>query len=232
MIHHEVIMDPEDLNIYFHPTEAIESDNNEIREVAQRLTTGLRDPVQKSVALFYFVRDEIHYSVYMISTYFEDFRASVTLERRRGYCVQKAILLAALARAVGIPSRLAFAKIRNHRVPEHVVKQTGTNILPSHGYTQLYIHGTWISVTPAFDRSLCEKSGLPPAEFDGVHDALLSDTDLYGRPFIEYLEKYEPQPDFPFSWLRERLLPIWGERHAWLQDADSKGHVMPSGFAF
>ena len=215
-------MDTEDLSIYLHPTEAIDSDNSGIREVAMRLTTALPDPARKSVALFYFVRDEIHYSVYMISTYFGDFKASATLTRRRGYCVQKAVLLAALARAVGIPSRLAFAKIRNQRVPEHLVKQTGMNILPSHGYTQLYLHGTWVSVTPAFDRSLCEKSGLPPAEFDGVHDALLSDTDLYGRPFIEYLEKYEPQRDFPFSWLRERLLPIWGEKHAWLEDADSK----------
>ena len=226
------IMDRKDLSIYPRPTKAIESDDDDIREVAMRLTAGLLDPVQKSITLFYFVRDEIHYSVYMISTRFEDFRASVPLTRRRGYCVQKAILLAALARAVDISSRLAFAKIRNHRVPEHLVEQTGTNILPSHGYTQLYLHGRWISVTPAFDRSLCEKSGLPPVEFDGVHDALLSDTDFDDRPFIEYLEKYEPQPDFPFSWLRERLLPIWGEKHAWLQDADSKGHVMASGFTF
>ena len=146
--------------------------------------------------------------------------------------MQKAVLFATLARAVGIPSRLVFAKIINQRVRQHLVKQTGTNILPSHGYTQLYLRGTWISATPAFDRSLCEKSGLPPVEFDGIHEALLCDTDLYGRPFIEYLEKYEPQPDFPFSWPRERLLPIWGEKRAWLHDADSKGHVMGSGFTF
>jgi transglutaminase-like putative cysteine protease len=225
-------MDQEDPDMYLQPTEAIDSDNNEIREVAQKLTMALRHPAEKSVALFYFVRDEIHYNIYMISTYFEDFKASVILTRRKGYCVQKAVLLAALARAVGIPSRLAFAKIRNYRIPDRLVKQTGSNILPSHGYTQLYIDGSWISVTPAFDRSLCKESGLPAVEFDGVHDAFLSHVDLLGRPFIEYIEKYEPQPDFPFSWLRERLLPIWGEKRAWLNDEGSKGHVMASGFVF
>lgn len=218
--------------MYLYPTEAIDSGNNDIREVAQKLTAALCDTGEKSVALFRFVRDEIRYNVYMVSTYFEDFKASVILTRRKGYCVQKAVLLAALARAVGIPSRLAFAKIRNHRVPCHLVRQTGSNILPAHGYAQLYVNGSWISVTPAFDGSLCEKSGLPTVEFDGIHDALLSRVDLSGRPFVEYLEKYEPQSDFPFPWLRERLLPIWGEKHAWLNDEDSKGHVMASGFVF
>jgi len=227
-----VTMDRKDLNIYLQPTEVIESDNDEIREAARRLTEGVHGPGRKGVSLFYFVRDRIHYNVYMISTSLEDFRASVTLSRRKGYCVQKAVLLAALARAASIPSRLAFAKIRNHRAPEQLVKQTGSNILPSHGYAQFYLSGKWVSATPAFDRSLCEKIGLPPVEFDGVHDALLSDADLSGRPFIEYLEKYDPQADFPFFWLRERLLPIWGEKSAWLRDEDSRGHVMRSGYLF
>jgi hypothetical protein len=73
-------------------------------------------------------------------------------------------------------------------------------------------------VTPAFERSLCEKIGVPPVEFDGTHDALLSGGDLSGRPFIEYLEKYDPERDLPFAWLRERILPIWGEKRAWLRD--------------
>jgi|WetSurSiteA1Bulk_404760.scaffolds.fasta_scaffold213387_2 transglutaminase-like putative cysteine protease len=64
------IMDRENLNTYLHPTEAIESDNDDIREIARRLTTGLHSLGQRSVALFYFVRDEIHCSVYMISTVF------------------------------------------------------------------------------------------------------------------------------------------------------------------
>jgi transglutaminase-like putative cysteine protease len=51
-------MNPESLDMYLHPTKVIDSDNIEIREVAQKLTTTLRDPGEKGVALFYFVRDE------------------------------------------------------------------------------------------------------------------------------------------------------------------------------
>ncbi|HBA54640.1 MAG TPA: hypothetical protein DCZ04_09390 [Syntrophorhabdus aromaticivorans] len=68
-----------------------------------------------------FVRDEIHCNVYMISTYFEDFRASVTPERRKGLCVQKA-------------AWPAFAKIRNRRVLEHPVKQTGKTSCQASGF--------------------------------------------------------------------------------------------------
>jgi len=69
-------------------------------------------------------------------------------------------------------------------------------------------------------------------EFDGINDALLPAHDLEGRPYIEYIEKYEPQADLPFEWLRGRLVPIWGEKHAWLEQGDSKGHRMPSGYVF
>jgi transglutaminase-like putative cysteine protease len=168
----------------------------------------------------------------MISTYFEDFIASRILEWKKGYCVQKAVLLAALARTIEIPSRLAFAKIRNHKIPKELVSQTGLDILPSHGYTQLFIDGRWVTVTPAFDKGLCERIGVPSVEFDGIHDALLPRYDISGNPYIEYIEKYPPQADLPFEWLKERLLPRWGEKRAWLTEEDAKGYRLPSGYVF
>jgi transglutaminase-like putative cysteine protease len=168
----------------------------------------------------------------MISTEFEDFVASTVLERKKGYCVQKAVLLAALARATGIPSRLVFAKIRNYKAPRELTAQTGFDFFPSHGYAQLYLAGKWVSLTPAFDRELCEKTAVPVVEFDGLHDAHLPPYDLSGNPYIEYIEKYEPQADFPYEWVRGKILPIWGEKSAWLNPEDSKGHVMPSGYVF
>ncbi|MBP8625255.1 MAG: transglutaminase domain-containing protein [Syntrophorhabdales bacterium] len=220
------------MDLYLRPTRAIDSDNNTILKTAEGLTSYYTDDKEKAVKLFYFVRDEIHYSVYMVSTFFEDFIASTILARKKGYCVQKALLLAALARAVKIPSRLAFARIKNHRAPRELVAQLGTDIFPSHGYTQLFLDNRWVSATPAFDRYLCEQLGVPVVEFDGINDAILSPSDLSGRPYIEYLEKYEPQADLPFEWLRGRLMPIWGEKKSWLTLEDSKGHIMPSGYVF
>jgi transglutaminase-like putative cysteine protease len=217
---------------YLSPTKAIDSDNDSIIEKAFRLTSHCGSDPEKAAKLFYFVRDSIHYNVYMISTFFEDFIASTVLSNGKGYCVQKAVLLTALARAAGIPSRLIFAKIRNHRMPKELIEQTGIQFFPSHGYTQLYVNDRWINATPAFDRELCEKGGVPAVEFDGVHDASLAAEDLSGKPYIEYIEKYEPQADFPFEWLHGRVSPIWGEKHSWLKNEDSRGHRMPSGYLF
>lgn len=223
----------QDMEIYLRPTETIDCDNGAIREKAQKLTGGLATEWEKARALFYFVRDEIHYNVYMLSTFIEDFRASVVLGRGKGYCVQKAVLLAAMARAAGIPSRLIFAKIRNHKVPVELRKQTGVDHFPSHGYTQLFMNGKWISVTPASDKALCEKTGVPACDFDGKHDASLSPVDLAGNPYVEYLEKYEPQADLPFDWLYGKISPIWGHKRPWMSERDSKGHIMPlSGYRF
>ena len=220
-------------DLYLQATPSIDSGNPLIRETSAHITEGAGGPAEKAVRLFYFVRDEIHYSVYMISTFFDDFRASGILELGKGYCVQKAVLMAALSRAAGIPSRLVFASIRNHRAPAQLVAQTGANIFPSHGYCQLFLGQTWVNVTPAFDWQLCTLLGVPPVEFDGKSDAVLSSIDLRGDPYIEYLEKYEPLADLPFEWLRGRLLPIWGEKKSWITDDDSRGHRMPlSGYVF
>ena len=222
-----------EMEMYLRPTETIDSDNEIVRETASRLAGGLTGEGRKAQAMFYFVRDEIHYNVYMLSTFKEDFRASIILEKGKGYCVQKAVLLAALARAAGIPSRLAFARIVNHKMPAELKTQTGIKEFPSHGYTQLFTDGRWTSVTPAFDRELCERIGVPPCDFDGKNDAILAPVDLSGIPYVEYIEKYEPHADLPFEWLHGKIFPIWGRKRSWADESASRGHVMPlSGYRF
>lgn len=184
------------------PTFVLDSDHEKIQETALRLTKGCADDSSRAVRLFYFVRDSIRYSVYMISVFKEDFIASRILEWGKGYCVQKAVLLAALGRAAGIPSRLVFASIRNHRVPDHVAEQFG-NVFPRHGYNQFFLNGRWISAAATFDKTLCEKNGLPAVDFDGQQDAVLPEKDGQGRPYIEYLERFPPQADLPFDWIVE-----------------------------
>lgn len=223
----------EDMTIYLKPTAAIDSNNEVIRHVAMELTSSLPDEAEKARSLFYFVRDQIHYSIYMVSTRFEDFVASTILARGKGYCVQKAIILTALMRAAGIPSRLGFAMIKNHQVPRELIAQSGVDIFPRHGYTQLFLGKKWVSVTPAFDKKLCEKIGVPAVEFDGINDAQLAPYDLSGSRYIEYIEKFEPQADFPFQWVRDKIVNIWGEKSSWLTMEESKGHRMPlTGYVF
>jgi len=158
--------------------------------------------------LFYFVRDRIKYSVstgFTFSTGFpniEDYKASQTLMRGNGTCVQKAVLLAAMARAAEIPSRLCFAHIRNHLLSREILEVLNTNVV-IHGYAELYIEGSWVKVTPTFDADLCEKRGYIPVDFDGVNDATFHRYDRKGRLHIEYLKHYGCSSDLPFDWIKK-----------------------------
>jgi transglutaminase-like putative cysteine protease len=206
---------------YLRPTYAIDADNERIIEMATKLTRGCASDEEKAVRLFYFVRDDIQYNISMISVFVEDFVASRILGWGKGYCVQKAVLLAALGRAAAIPSRLAFAKIRNHKVPEHIYQMMGTNVFPRHGYNQFFLNGRWLSAAATFDARLCKKNGLPTVEFDARSDAVLPEKDLKGEPYIEYVEKFPPTEDLPFHWIAERISRIVGsDKRPWLNKSE------------
>ena len=202
---------------YLKPTQTIDSDSQSIIEKANSLSKDCVSAEESAVRLFYFVRDEIRYNIYMTSVFIEDFKASSVLDWGKGYCVQKAVLLSALARAAKIPRRLVFAMIKNHRVPEHIVKKLGSNIFPRHGYNQFFLNENWVSVAATFDRDLCEKNDLPAVEFDGKNDAILPGKDLKGNPYIEYIEKFSPCEDLPFEWIRQKISEKFGaDKRPWL----------------
>jgi len=218
------------MEIYLRPTYTIDSDHGTIKAAAERITKGFSDDLDKAVALFYFVRDSIHYNVFMISVFKEDFKASKVLEWGKGYCVQKAVLLTALGRAAGVPSRMAFAKITNHRVPPHVREKLGVNTFPRHGYNQFFLNDRWVNAAATFDKALCDKNGLPVVEFDGKNDSILPEKDLRGRPYIDYLEKFPPAEDFPFDWIVNRIMRIVGpDKRPWLKrDEGVNAFVSPA----
>ncbi|MEJ2724243.1 MAG: transglutaminase family protein [Deltaproteobacteria bacterium] len=196
--------------VYLMPTFTIESDHERIVETAREITRGCRTDEEKAIRVFYFVRDMIYYNVDMVSVFEEDFRATRILEWRQGYCVQKAVLLTALGRASSIPTRLTFAKIKNHKVPPHILQRYGTNIFPRHGYNQFFLNGRWISAAATFNKSLCEKINSPTTDFDGENDSVLPSRDREGKPYIEYIEKFGHSEDLPFQWIRDEVVQMVG----------------------
>jgi len=209
---------------YLRPTSTIDSDHASISLQAAQVTEGCSDDAEKAVSLFYFVRDSIRYNIFMISVYEEDFRASKILEWGKGYCVQKAVLLTALGRAAGIPTRMAFAKITNHRTPPHIYEKLGVNTFPRHGFNQFFLNGRWVNAAATFDKNLCDNNGLPVVEFDGKNDAMLPGKDLRGQPYIEYIEKFPPSDDLPFEWIAGRITRIVGpDKRPWLKKEDDVG---------
>ncbi|MBW2499880.1 MAG: transglutaminase family protein, partial [Deltaproteobacteria bacterium] len=96
------------------PTATLDSDHPVVREFAASRSAGATSALEAALQLYYAVRDEIRYDPYGASVTVESLRASTTLAEGRGWCVSKAILLAAACRSVDIPARLGFADVRNH----------------------------------------------------------------------------------------------------------------------
>jgi transglutaminase-like putative cysteine protease len=184
---------------FLEPTSYIDSDTPLVRGKSLGLVQTVTAQRDKAIRIFYAVRDGIRYTIYGKRSLPEHFRASYILSAGEGYCVQKAILLVALARAASIPARLRFAAIRNHLMPEELLEKRGTNFFAYHGYTDLYVEGSWVKATPTFDIVCCENAGLRPVDFDGEHDALLPSRTLDGRRHIEYIEDRGVFEDVPFD---------------------------------
>ncbi|VUT25107.1 MAG: Transglutaminase-like superfamily protein [Candidatus Methanolliviera sp. GoM_asphalt] len=184
---------------YLKSTYFMDCDSLLVKDRAKELVRSTDHELERAKRVFYFVRDEIRYNPYLFSSDAEDFIASKILKQGEGYCVQKAVLLSALARAVGIPSRLGFATIRNHLAPEKLVKLMGTDIFVCHGYSELFLGGKWIKATPTFDLKMCQRIGVPSVEFDGRRDTILPKYNKKGELYIEYIQYHGSYDDLPLK---------------------------------
>ena len=214
---------------YLEPTSVIDSDSPAIRDKADELTRGKEGPSQKAQSLFYFVRDQIKFSMYVNIERAENYKASTTLERGEGYCVMKAVLLTALARAAGIPARLAFADLTNHMLPQKYIEMQGNNSVIYHGFTELYLHDRWIKATAAFDLEMCEKYGILPTEFDGEKDAMLHAVDKKGRPHVDYIAFHGSFQDLPHAKILEATKEGYGQDflEVWKRSAEQNPETAP-----
>jgi hypothetical protein len=127
------------------------------------------------------------------------------LSKQRGYCVEKALLLAATARAVGVPSRLSFYIVRNHIATERLAKALEKDYLVFHGAAEMFLDGKWVKATPAFNKRLCDFLGVDPIEFDGQSDAIFQEYDREGNVFMEYLHDYGAFDDMPYQMFLDEL---------------------------
>ena len=184
---------------YLAATRYIESDHPEVVAFARRESAGATSDRDRAVRLYYAVRDGIRYDPWAFSLEPEIFRASTTLASGTGFCIPKAILLAAAVRALGIPSRLAFADVRNHLASERLLAVMRTDVFAFHGMTELEIEGRWVKATPAFDLGLCERFGVLPLEFDGLEDSTLHPFDRQGKRHMEYLRDHGSFADLPLA---------------------------------
>ena len=201
-------------------TPLIDSDHPAVIKFARRAQGAtVRD---RAVSLYYMVRDEFRYDPYHVDLSIPGLRASTVLESGSGWCVPKAALLAASARAIGIPARVGYADVRNHLSTERLRALLKTDLYIWHGYTEMWLDGEWVKSTPAFNLQLCERFGIRAMDWDGRSDSLYHPYDREGRRHMEYVNQRGTFDDVPMAQIAadiRSMYPGWAKQDT-APDAD------------
>jgi len=193
---------------YLAPSDWIDSANPEVVRYAREHATGANDR-EKAVSLYYAIRDGVRYNPFLDFSKDASFRASEVLAKGEGFCVGKAALLAACARAVGIPARVGLADVKNHLTTPRLREKMGTDLFVYHGYTELELEGRWVKATPAFNKALCDKFRVKPLEFDGREDSVFHEFDEDNRRHMEYVHDHGTFADLPVERIRKAFREVY-----------------------
>jgi transglutaminase-like putative cysteine protease len=189
---------------YLAPTAFLDFDHRLVRDFIARVAGSETAPIRKAVKLFYAVRDEVRYDPFAIRLQPAAFKASTVLRDGRAFCIPKAVLLAAAARAAGIPSAIGLSDVVNHFTSERLKRAMGgKEVFLHHGYAALHLKGKWVKAAPAFNLELCTRFGVLPTEFDGTSDAILQEYDAERNLRMEYLRDHGFWSDLPFNRIKE-----------------------------
>jgi transglutaminase-like putative cysteine protease len=211
---------------YLEPGRYIDSAHPEVIAFSKAHAAGA-SPVGKAVSLYYAVRDDIPYNPFLDFADARVYRASAVLEANQGFCVGKAALLAAAARAAGIPARVGFADVKNHLTSARLAETMGSDLFIYHGYTELHLDGKWVKATPAFNLSLCTRFRVKPLEFDGRGDSIFHPFDEDNRRHMEYVRDRGAHADVPVEEIqrafREAYPKFYGLGRAALNETFTPG---------
>lgn len=198
---------------YLASGEYIDSVHPVVAEFAREHAHGVSD-LERAVSLYYAVRDRIRYNPFLDLAADSSYRASDCLAAGEGFCVGKASLLAAAARAAGIPTRIGFADVKNHLTTPRLQEFMGSDEFIYHGYAELLLEGRWVKATPAFNLALCEKFRVKPLEFDGRYDSILHPFDADERRHMEYLRDRGSFADVPVEKIQTAFREFYPQLYA------------------
>ncbi len=208
-------------------TEYLNFNHEAVQAFSEKLIKEGMSDTEKAVALYYGVRDGIRYNPYVFAPIKENFKAAHCLGEGQSYCIPKAILLAALARLNGIPSRIGLADVKNHLSSPGLIEWLKSDVFVMHGYTEMYLQGKWVKATPAFDAKLCARMNVLPLEFNGLEDSIFHEHNGAGERHMEYLTDHGQFSDVPFDLIigciataYPHLAEGYQERHGHSLEAD------------
>ncbi|WP_419945681.1 transglutaminase TgpA family protein [Candidatus Poriferisodalis sp.] len=157
--------------------------NPRVADLAADITADASGPYAKALVLQNFFLENFAYSLRVPSGHDTDRMEQFLFEDRRGYCEQFAGTYATMARAIGLPSRVAVGFTPGELVDGAYVV-TGSHY---HAWPEVWIGGRWVYFEPTPGRGApgaAIYTGVPPQQVvPGDPDA----TDEAGSGFIGQL---------------------------------------------
>lgn len=134
-------------------TPDIESDNPAIRNLAEHIVAGERDPFRAATKISDWVYRHVRPAYGASSD-----RATDVLRRRVGDCTEHSLLAVALARAAGIPSRLVHGLV-------YAQGSDGVFGLYWHEWVEVWA-GEWLAIDPTFGQEIADATHIELGEGD------------------------------------------------------------------
>ena len=191
--------DEKALAYYRQPSSNIQSDNQEIIDLANSITAGITNDYDKAVAIHDWVCNNIYYDwdSYLSKNYTGmDTSALGTLHSKRSVCDGYSNLTAALLRAAGVPAKKisGFALgVSSDYWPENYDPNKDTN----HAWNEFWANGRWVILDTTWDSDnvwrnggIEKNTGLRGYHYFDINVGLLSADHV----IKDYNEADVPQP--------------------------------------
>jgi transglutaminase-like putative cysteine protease len=166
------------------PNAIIESADPEVVRLAREITAGESDPTRKALLLTEWVHRNMKFDLGIMMA-----PASEIARQRRGTCAGYATLLAALARASGIPSRYVFGLV-------YVL-----GIWGGHAWAEMWVDGRWVPFDAAVYSPAPADAGHLAFARDSLHTGVggisLAGVQVYGRVDIDIVAMRVAGKDLP-----------------------------------
>lgn len=181
--------DGADLSEYLRATAVCDAADSRIKRLSRRAVRGQKTPAEKADALRKFVTDYITDKNMDVGFA----TASEVARNRSGDCTEHGVLLAALARAAGLPARGVSGLVE---VPRGYLSSDDSSSNASafgfHMWTQVYIGGQWVGIDAAMRQTDCHPNhiaiSIVPFGDEGLMNTVISLIPLLGQLEIEVLE--------------------------------------------
>jgi len=171
-----------DLRPYLQASAFLNADDPAVAALARKTVGSEKDPVKMADLLRRCVStyvDKKDLTVGLAS-------ASEVVRSRQGDCTEHAVLLAAMARAVGIPARCVGGMV-------YVSHMAGKeHVFGFHMWTQVWLAGQWVDIDGALEQTDCDPShiamAIMPLNEDGMADIAVGIIPFIGKIRIEIVQ--------------------------------------------